>query len=163
MKSTNTGVIFRRQFNTYVLIRRIIQRVEDLTCLMYRFLSFSPCGWPLLLRPETSSLSDFAQTWLCSQLKQWPNHFRLLFSRNVSTGFMCASFLMSSFLMWSNLVFPIARLNVRMFNGSNTAKCVGFDSPLSSDCWELWRQKSCLYWLILCSNKVEASKTVSCL
>ena len=69
-------------------------------------------GQPLLLLPETSSLSDFAQMWLCSRLKQWPNHFSLLLSRKVSTGFTCASFLMSSFLMWSNLVFPLAHLNI---------------------------------------------------
>ena len=69
-------------------------------------------GWPLLLLPETSSLSDLAQMWLRYRLKQWPNNFRLLFSRNVSTGFTCASFLMSSFLMWSNLVFPLAHLNI---------------------------------------------------
>ena len=36
----------------------------------------------------------------------------VLFSRNVSTGFTWASFLMSSFLMWSNLVFPLAHLNI---------------------------------------------------
>ena len=69
-------------------------------------------GGPLLLLPETSSLIDFTQMWLGSRLKQWPNHFSLLFSRKVSTGFMCASFLMSSFLMWSNLVFPLAHLNI---------------------------------------------------
>ena len=69
-------------------------------------------GRPLLLLPETSSRSDFAQMWLRSRLKQWPNHFSLLFSRNVATGFTCASFLMSSFLMWSNLVFPLAHLNI---------------------------------------------------
>ena len=34
------------------------------------------------------------------------------FSRKVSTGFTCASFLMSSFLMWSKLVFPLAHLNI---------------------------------------------------
>ena len=80
----------------------------------------SPCmlslhlflGRPRLLLPETSSLSDFAQMWLGSRLKQWPNHFSLLFSRKVSTGFTWASFLMSSFLMWSNLVFPLAHLNI---------------------------------------------------
>ena len=32
-----------------------------------------------------------------SRIKQWPNHLRLLFSRKVSTGLMCSSFLMSSF------------------------------------------------------------------
>ena len=69
-------------------------------------------GRPRLLLPETSSLSDFAQMWFRSRLKQWPNHFSLLFSRKVSTGFMCASFLMSSFLMCSNLVFPLAHLNI---------------------------------------------------
>ena len=53
-------------------------------------------GRPLLLLPETSSFSDFAHIrWLRSRLKQWPNHFSLLFSRKVSTGFTCASFLMS--------------------------------------------------------------------
>ena len=66
----------------------------------------------LLLLPETSGRSDFAQMWLGSCLKQWPNHFSLSFSRKVSTCFMCASFLMSSFLMWSNLVFPLAHLNI---------------------------------------------------
>ena len=69
-------------------------------------------GRPRLLLPETSSLRDFAQMWLVSRLKQWPNHFSLLFSRKVSTGFTWASFLMSSFLMWSNLVFPLAHLNI---------------------------------------------------
>ena len=80
----------------------------------------SPCvlslhlffGRPLLLLPENSSLSDFAQMWLPFCLKQWPNHFSHLFSRKVSTAFTCASFLMSSFLMWSNLVFPLAHLNI---------------------------------------------------
>ena len=48
-------------------------------------------GRPLLLLQETSSRNNFAQMWLGSRLKQWPNHFRLLFSRQVSTGFMCAS------------------------------------------------------------------------
>ena len=42
---------------------------------------------PLLLLPEASSLSDLAQMWMCSRLKQWPNHFWLLFSRKVSTSF----------------------------------------------------------------------------
>ena len=40
-----------------------------------------------------------------------PNHFSLMFSSIVSTCFTCASFLMSSFLTWSNLVFPLAYLN----------------------------------------------------
>ena len=69
-------------------------------------------GRPLVLLPETSSLSDFAQMWVGSRLKQWPNHFSLLFSRKVSTGFTCASFLMSSFLRWSNLVFPLVHLSI---------------------------------------------------
>ena len=43
-------------------------------------------GRPLLLLPQTSSSSDFAQMWSCSRLKQWTNHFSLLFSRKVSTG-----------------------------------------------------------------------------
>ena len=49
--------------------------------------------------------------WLCSRLKQWTNHFSLLFSRKV-TGCMCAFFLISSFLMWFNLVFPLAHLTI---------------------------------------------------
>ena len=81
------------------------------SCLPVCCPSISFCR-PLLLLPEMSSRTDFAQMWLCSRLKQWPNHFSLLFSRKVSTGFMCASFLMSSFLMWSNLVFPLAHLNI---------------------------------------------------
>ena len=62
--------------------------------------------------PETSNLSDFAQMRLCFLLKRWPNHFSLLFSREVLTGFTCAPFPMSSFLMWSNLVLPLAHLNI---------------------------------------------------
>ena len=80
-----------------------------------RYFFMSPCMLSLhhfLGLPDTSSLSDFAQMWLGSRLKQWPNHFSLLFSRKVSTGFTWASFLMSSFLMWSNLVFPLAHLNI---------------------------------------------------
>ena len=69
-------------------------------------------GRPRLLLPETSSFSDFAQMCLLSRLKQWPYHFSLLFSRNIATGFTCGSFLMSSFRMWSNLVFPLAHLNI---------------------------------------------------
>ena len=70
-------------------------------------------GRPLLLLPETSSISDLhILMWLCSRLKQWPNHFSLLFSRYVWTYFTCASFMMSSFLMWSNLFFPLAHLNI---------------------------------------------------
>ena len=69
-------------------------------------------GGPLLLLPETSSLRDFAHMWLCSRLKQWPNHFSLLFSRKGSTGCTCVSFPMSSFLMLPNLVFPLAHLNI---------------------------------------------------
>ena len=67
---------------------------------------------PLLLLPETYSHNDFAQMWLASRPKQWPNHFSLLFSRKLSTGFMCSSFPMSSFLMWSNLVFSLAHINI---------------------------------------------------
>ena len=55
---------------------------------------------------------DFAQMWVGSRLKQWPNHFSLLFSRKVSTGFTGASFLMSSFLRWSNPVFPLVHLSI---------------------------------------------------
>ena len=62
-------------------------------------------GWPPLL------LFDFAQMWLCSRLKQWPNHFSLVFQESF-TGLTWASFLMSSFLMWSNLVFPLTHLNI---------------------------------------------------
>ena len=54
--------------------------------------------------------------WLVSRLKQWPNQFSLLFSRKVSTGFTWASFLMFSFLMWSNLVFPLAHLNILLIS-----------------------------------------------
>ena len=34
-------------------------------------------GRPLLPLPETSRLSDFAQMWLGSRLKQWQNHFSI--------------------------------------------------------------------------------------
>ena len=72
-------------------------------CAMYSaswYFFMSPCmlplhlffGRPLFLLPETSSRSDFAHMWLGSRLKQWPNHFSLLFSRKVSTGFTWASF-----------------------------------------------------------------------
>ena len=69
-------------------------------------------GRPLLLLPETSSLSEFAHMWLYYRLKQWPIHFSLLFSRKVSTGFTCASFLMSLFMMWSNLSCLLAHFNI---------------------------------------------------
>ena len=80
----------------------------------------SPCmlsihlffGRPLLLLPESYSLSDLAQMWLRSRLKQWPNHFTLLFSRKSFNRFYVRPFLMSSFLMWSNMVFPLAHLNI---------------------------------------------------
>ena len=78
-------------------------------CMLSLHLFF---GRPLLLLPETFSLSDFARIWLHSNLKQWPNHFSLLFSRKVSTDFTWVSFLISSYLMWSNVVFPLAHLNV---------------------------------------------------
>ena len=67
-------------------------------------------GRTLLFLPETSSLCDFAQTWLCSRLKRWPNYLILVsFSRKVSTCFTCAT---TSFLTWSNLVFHFAHLNI---------------------------------------------------
>ena len=81
-----------------------IQSVGICSCLFF--------GRPPLLLPETCSLTDFAQMWLYSRLQQWPNHFSLSFSRKVSTGFTCASVLMTSLLMWSNLVFPLAHLNI---------------------------------------------------
>ena len=60
-------------------------------------------GRPLLLLPEISSLSDFVQMWLGFRLKYSvvakPQINSILFTRKVSTGFTCASFLMSSFLM----------------------------------------------------------------
>ena len=80
--------------------------------MLYLHLFF---GRPLLLL-ETSNLSDFAQMWLGSRLKQWPNHFSILFSRKVSTGFTCASFLMSSFLIWSSQVFPLQVLPISTFS-----------------------------------------------
>ena len=54
-------------------------------CMLSQYL-FS--GRPLLFLPENYSLSDFAQMCLCSRLKQWPNHFSVLFSPKFSTGFM---------------------------------------------------------------------------
>ena len=68
-------------------------------CMLSLHLCF---GRPLLRVPETSSLNNFAQMWFkrC-RLKRWPNHFHDLFSWKVSMGVMCASFLMSSCLMWS--------------------------------------------------------------
>ena len=36
----------------------------------------------------------------------------VLFSANVSMGFMFTSFLVSLFIMWSNLVLPIPHLNI---------------------------------------------------
>ena len=77
--------------------------------MLSRHLFFGLCSFsqkPLVL----AILNTYM--WLGSRLKQWPNHFSLLFSRKVSTGFTWASFLMSSFLMWSNLVFPLAHLNI---------------------------------------------------
>ena len=56
--------------------------------------------------------ADGSLMWLRSRLKQWQNRFSLLFFRKVSTASMCASVLMFSFLMWSNLIFPLAHLNI---------------------------------------------------
>ena len=74
-------------------------------------------GRPRLLLPETSSLRDFAQMWLRSRLKQWPNHFSLLFSRNVSTGF---TYMLPSWCLhfwccpsWSSLL-PISTSSFRL-------------------------------------------------
>ena len=84
-----------------------LQAIDISSCLPLCCPSIS-----LFLLPETSSHCDFAQLCLHSRLKQWSNHFSLLFSWKVSSGFSWASFLMSSFLMWSNLVFPLAHLNI---------------------------------------------------
>ena len=94
----------------------------------------SPCmlsihlffGRPLFLLPDTSGRSDFVQMWLRSRLKQWRNHFSLLSSKKVSTGFTWASFLVSSFLMWSNLVFPLAHLNILIVTTINSNIMQGF-------------------------------------
>ena len=48
-----------------------------------------PLCCPSISFPETSGLRDFAH--LGSRLKHWPNHFSLLFSRKVSTGFTCTT------------------------------------------------------------------------
>ena len=95
------------------------QPVFSISChVLSHFMSFFMLslrlfsGRLLLLLPETSSRSDFAQMWFDSRLKQWPDHFSILFSRKVSTGFMCAPFLVSSFLIWSNLVFPFIHLAI---------------------------------------------------
>ena len=74
-----------------------------------RFVLSRVCVFLYSLGP---SLNDFEKVWLFSRLKQWPNNCSILFSTKVSTGFTCASLLMSSFLMWSNLVFPLAHLNI---------------------------------------------------
>ena len=70
-----------------------------------QFSPFLTLSFSLAL-PQTSSCTYYVVGF------QWPNHF--FFPRNVSTCFMCASFLMSSFLMWSNLVFPLAHLDVQI-------------------------------------------------
>ena len=110
-------------------------------------------GRPLFLLPETSSRSDFAQMWLGSRLKQWPNHFSLLFSRKVSTGFTWASFLMSSFLMWSNLVFPLAHLNI-LISAEFSLLSSFFFTAQHSD-----RTSSLVWWLFwrLCLSILRAS------
>ena len=64
-------------------------------------------GRPLLLLPESSSLMNFVQMWLCSRLKHWLNPFSQLLSSKVSTGFVCASFLAGS-----NVVFSVTHLNI---------------------------------------------------
>ena len=92
----------------HVFSQLVFHHVSLYSCMLPLHLFF---GRPLLLLPETSCLSDFTQMWLRSRLKQWPNHFSLLFSKKGSTAFTRTSFLMSSFLMWSNLV-PLAHLNI---------------------------------------------------
>ena len=70
-------------------------------------------GRPLLLLPETSSLSDFAQIYVVVFSPRAVAKPLKYVSRKVSTGFTCASFLMSSFLMWSNLL-PIWTSSFRL-------------------------------------------------
>ena len=73
-------------------------------------------GRPLFLLPETSSLSDFAQIWSCSHLKQWPNlvfpiaHLNILISAELS--------LRSSFFFTGQHSEPyvIAGLTILSFN-----------------------------------------------
>ena len=60
---------------------------------------FSQLLFRLYVVPPSLFRSASGQMWLRSRLKQWPNHYSLLFSRKVSICFMSASFLMSSFLM----------------------------------------------------------------
>ena len=64
-------------------------------------------GRPLLLLPETSSLGDFAQMWLYSGLKQWPNpgKFHRFYVRLLDV-------LISDVLQPGYLVFPLAHLNI---------------------------------------------------
>ena len=73
---------------------------------------------PSLFRPTSAPSPQNVQVLAISHRCGWvlasssdQNAFELI-SMNVSTGFTCASFLMSSFLMWSNLVFPLAHLNI---------------------------------------------------
>ena len=66
-------------------------------------------GRPLLLLPETSSLSDFVQMWLGSRLKQSSNHFVFCFLGKFQQVSRAPP---SRCLMWSNLVFPLAHLNI---------------------------------------------------
>ena len=84
-----------------------LQSVGISSCLLVCCPAIPFFARPLFLFPETYSLSDFAQMGcvVASSSGQTTSEFCFpgKFQRIVSTGFTSASFLMSSFLMWSNL------------------------------------------------------------
>ena len=77
--------------------------------LCYPYISFSV---DLCCISQKRSLNDFAHVVVFSPRAVVKT---LLFSRNVSIGFMCASFLMSLFLVWSVLPISASSLQLSCF------------------------------------------------
>ena len=76
-----------------------------------RHLSF---GLPRFRFPSTVICNISLVASYLSRLFTCPNHLNLFSLRNSATGYMCASFQMSTFLTWSSLVFPLAHRSMRI-------------------------------------------------
>ena len=90
-----------------------------MTCQCYRSSAISVVIWfvgrcyfgfglPRFRFPSTVICNIFLVTSSLSRLRTCPNHINLFSLRNSATGYMCASFQMSTFLTLSSRGFPLA-------------------------------------------------------
>ena len=126
-------------------------------CMLSLHLFF---GRPLLLLPETASLSDFIQIWLGSRLKLWPNHFSLVFQESFNNMFTCTSFPMYSLLMWSNLVFSLAHLNILISAQFSLLSSFFFYGPKFRTVCHCWSD-DCFWRLCLSIPRASSYRTSS--